>query len=154
MSVSQMYPDLLSRHPNISTISFIFFPWRHPSRAPICLLDLLLLKDAAPLLSVLQCGHVWGTLFCLLGLPRSHCGKEHACQCRRHKRCVFNSWVRKIPWTRAWQPTLVFLPGESYGWRSLMGYSSWSHRVGHDWSDLACSAHRNKICSTPERLKW
>ena len=25
----------------------------------------------------------------------------------------FNPWVGKIPWRRAWQPTLVFLPGES-----------------------------------------
>ena len=32
-------------------------------------------------------------------------------------------WVRKIPWRRAWQPTPVFLPGESYGQRSLAGSS-------------------------------
>ena len=25
----------------------------------------------------------------------------------------FDTWVRKIPWRRAWQPTPVFLPGES-----------------------------------------
>jgi len=31
--------------------------------------------------------------------------------------------VRKIPWRRAWQPTPVFLPGESHGQRSLVGYS-------------------------------
>ena len=30
-----------------------------------------------------------------------------------------------IPGRRAWQPTPVFLPGESYGWRSLVGYSTW-----------------------------
>ena len=29
----------------------------------------------------------------------------------------------KIPWKRAWQPTPVFLPGESQGQRSLLGYS-------------------------------
>ena len=28
-------------------------------------------------------------------------------------------WVRKILWRRKWQPTLVFLPGESHGQRSL-----------------------------------
>ena len=32
-------------------------------------------------------------------------------------------WVRKIPWRRAWQPTLVLLLGEFHGQRSLMGYS-------------------------------
>ena len=31
----------------------------------------------------------------------------------------------KIPWRRKWQPTPVFLPGESHGQRSLVGYSPW-----------------------------
>ena len=31
-------------------------------------------------------------------------------QCRRHR---FDPWVRKCPWRRAWQPTPVFLLGES-----------------------------------------
>ena len=59
------------------------------------------------------------------GLPRQLSGKEPTCQCRRHKRHGFNPWVRKIPWRRAWQPTPVFLPGESHGQRSLAGYSPW-----------------------------
>ena len=43
-------------------------------------------------------------------------------------------WVGKIPWRRAWQPTSVFLPGESHGQRNLAGCNLvglW--RVGHDW---------------------
>ena len=36
-------------------------------------------------------------------------------------------WVRKILWRRAWQPTPVFLPGESHGQRILGGYSLWGH---------------------------
>ena len=63
--------------------------------------------------------------------------KEPACQCRRHKRRRFNLWVGKIPWRRAWQPTPVFLPGESHGQRSLVGHSPWSYRIRHNWSDLA-----------------
>ena len=35
-------------------------------------------------------------------------------------------WIRKIPWRRKWQPTPVFLPGESHGQRSLVGCRSWS----------------------------
>ena len=35
----------------------------------------------------------------------------------------FNPWVGKIPWRRAWQPTPVFLPRESLGQRSLVGYT-------------------------------
>ena len=34
-------------------------------------------------------------------------------------------WVGKIPWKREWWPTLVILPGESHGPRSLVGYSPW-----------------------------
>ena len=34
----------------------------------------------------------------------------------------------KIPWKRAWQPTLVFLPGESHGQRSLASYSPLGHK--------------------------
>ena len=30
-----------------------------------------------------------------------------------------------IPWRRKWQPTPVFLPGESHGQRVLEGYSPW-----------------------------
>ena len=36
------------------------------------------------------------------GFPGGASDKEHACQCRRHKGCMFNPWVRKIPWRRAW----------------------------------------------------
>ena len=45
----------------------------------------------------------------------------------RHKRHRFDPWVSKIPWRRAWQPTLVFLPGESHGQRSLAGCSPQDH---------------------------
>ena len=60
---------------------------------------------------------------CNLGLPGGTSGKEPTCQCRRYKRLSFHPWVRKISWRRAWQPTPVFLLGESYGQRGLVGYS-------------------------------
>ena len=37
-------------------------------------------------------------------------------------------WVGKIPWGREWLLTLVFLPGELHGQRSLAGYSPWGHK--------------------------
>ena len=77
-----------------------------------------------------------------LGFPDSTRGKEPTCQYMRQKRHEFDSWVGKIPWRRAWQPTPVFLAGESPGWRSLAGYSPQGCRVKHDWSGLACT-HRN-----------
>ena len=52
-------------------------------------------------------------------------GKESAGQCGRHERPGFDSWVGKISWRRAWQPTLVFLLGESHEQRNLEGYSPW-----------------------------
>ena len=51
--------------------------------------------------------------------PRRLSGKESSCQCRRHKRCRFNLWVGKIPWSRKWQRTPIFLPGKFYRPRSL-----------------------------------
>ena len=43
-------------------------------------------------------------------------------------------------WRRKWQPTPVFLPGESQGQGSLGGLPSMgSRRVGHDWSDSAAA---------------
>ena len=55
------------------------------------------------------------------GFPGVASGEEPAPQWRRHKRLGFNPWVRKIPWRKI--PIPVFLPGESYGQRSLAGYS-------------------------------
>ena len=46
--------------------------------------------------------------------PGGTSGKEPACQCRRHKRHGFSPWVGKIPQRRSWQPTPVFLPGDSH----------------------------------------
>ena len=42
------------------------------------------------------------------------------------------SLVRKIPWRRKWQPTPGFLPGESYGQRSLAGNSLWGQFMGSE----------------------
>ena len=49
-------------------------------------------------------------------------------QCGRYRRHWFNSWVRKIPWRREWQPTPVFLPEATHGQRSLSSYSPWSSK--------------------------
>ena len=57
----------------------------------------------------------------MLQFHGSASGKELASP----KRHGFDPGVGKIPWRRAWQPTPVFLPGESLGQRSLAGYSPW-----------------------------
>ena len=57
--------------------------------------------------------------------PGGASGKEPTCQSGRPG---FNPWVRKIPWRRAQKPTLAFLPGESHGQGSLVGYSPWGYK--------------------------
>ena len=58
------------------------------------------------------------------GFPKGGAsGKEPACQCRRLRRPRFNPWVGKILWRRAWQLPPAVLPGESFGQRSLAGYT-------------------------------
>ena len=46
-------------------------------------------------------------------------------KCRRRR---VDPWVRKTPWSRNRQPTPVFLPGESHGQRSLVGYTPRGHK--------------------------
>ena len=60
-----------------------------------------------------------------VGFPGGTRDKEPACQCRRRETFGFDPGVGKIPWRPAWQPTPVFLPGESHGQRSLGGCSPW-----------------------------
>ena len=43
-------------------------------------------------------------------------------------------------WRRKWQPTSVFLPGESQRWEPGGLRSMGSHGVRHDWRDLAATA--------------
>ena len=59
------------------------------------------------------------------GFPGGSDGKEVTCQCRKNR---FDPWVRKSPWRRKWQPTPVFLPGESHGRRSLVGSMGFSRQ--------------------------
>ena len=76
--------------------------------------------------------HVSSALFFLhdtVGFAGGASGKEPSCQCRRHKRRGFHPWVRKIPQRRKWQPTLVFLPGESHGQEDKGAWWATVHRV-------------------------
>ena len=70
------------------------------------------------------------SLACYLSKSMAH-SKESSCQCRRRR---FYSWVAKMPWRRKWQPTPVFLLGESQdrgAWQfTVLGIA----RVGQDLS--------------------
>ena len=71
------------------------------------------------------------------GFPGGTGGKEPTYQCRRRKR----SLDRENLWRRAWQTTPVFLPGESHGERSLMGYNPWGHK---EYMTEQLSTYRNQ----------
>ena len=63
---------------------------------------------------------------------------------------VGQDWVTSLSlftlhWRRKWQPTPVFLPGESQGRGSLVSCHLWGCRVGHDWNNLAAAAAPNEM---------
>jgi len=68
-------------------------------------------------------------MFNKCGFPGGSDGKESACSAVDFR---FDTWVKKFPWKRKWQPTPVFLPRKSHGWRNLPGFMG-SQRVRHDW---------------------
>ena len=82
------------------------------------------------------------------GFPGGASGKEPPCQCRRLKRCGFDPWVRKMPWSRKWQPTPVFLPGIFHGQRSLGIYSPWGHKESDMTERLSMRVHTQAGLST------
>ena len=59
----------------------------------------------------------------------------------------FDSCVGKIPCSRKWQLTPVFLPGESPGQGILVGYSS--HEATNSWTQLSTSLGKKR-----ERIHW
>ena len=61
-----------------------------------------------------------------LGLPRlALVRKNLTANVGDSRRNRFNLWFGKIPWRKIWQPTPLFLSGESHGERSLAG--PWEH---------------------------
>ena len=62
-------------------------------------------------------------LYFNVGFPGGASDKEPTCQCRLDVRDRLDPWVGRISWRRMWQPTPVFLPGESPGQRILAGYN-------------------------------
>ena len=88
-----------------------------------------------------------------MGFSGGASGKEPACQCRRHKRHEFSSWVQEDPWRRAWQPTPAFLPGESHGLRSLVGYSQ-RDRKELGITEQLSTQHTRASFNSPQADNW
>ena len=62
-------------------------------------------------------------------------GKESAWQWRRHKNWEFDPWVRKMPWSRKWQPNCSSILAWKILWTEEAGVlqSMASQRVGNNW---------------------
>ena len=68
------------------------------------------------------------------------------------RRPSFDSWVEKIPWRRERQPTPVFVPGESHGQRSLVGYSPWGRTESDTTERLLHTFHIRRLVLIRARL--
>ena len=95
-------------------------------------------------LHVLEWHILYGlALYVNMGLPGGSDGSESACNVGDLG--LIHGWGR-FSWRRAWQPTPVFLAGES-PWTEEPDrlQSIGSQRVRHDWSDSAQHTHIYKI---------
>ena len=72
--------------------------------------------------------HREGVYFGLLSFPCGSAGKESTCNAGDIRDVGWIPWVEKSPWRRERLHTPVFLPGESHGQRSLVGYSPQGHK--------------------------
>ena len=82
----------------------------------------------------------------ILGLPWWLRPSRIRLQCRGPG---FDPWVGKIPWRRAWQPTPVFLPGESHGQRSLAGCTPCGRRESDRTKRLSTQPASGSVFTPP-----
>ena len=92
-------------------------------------------------------------------LPRWHSVKESSCQWSRHRSLRLDPWVGKILWSRKWQPTPIFLLGNSMdrgGWWATICEVTKSQTQLSDWEHihiLSTHAHCTHMCIEPGRLQ-
>ena len=90
----------------------------------------------------------------VFGLPWWLSGKESACNVGDLGWIPGSDpWVWKIPWRRAWQPTPVFLSGESHGQRSLVGCSPWGHKESDTTERLSARIHTHTHTHTRSHFR-
>ena len=106
-----------------------------------------------------QVPHLWIQLSCMAPLSSTVAwkipwteepGRLQSMGSRRvgHDRATSLSLFTFMHWRRQWQPTPVFLTGESHGQASLAGYRPQGLRVGRDWvTVLPLSAASTLYCA-------
>ena len=98
------------------------------------------------------------TMFsCTIEMSHTTCraspGASEDSVCLQCRRPGFDPWVGKILWRRKWQPTPVFLPGESHGQRSLAGYSPRGRTESDTAERLHSLTHSHTICMATARCR-
>ena len=95
-----------------------------------------------------------GRIIKLLSLTKDFPGgSDGKSFCLRSGRPRFDPWVEKILWRREWQSTPVFLPIESHGRGSLVGYSPGNHKESdtterlthtHTYTQVKCKHYTDR----------
>ena len=71
---------------------------------------------------------------------------------------LWKTWVQSLGWEdpleREWLPTLVFLPGEFHGQRSLAGYSPWGRKESDTTERLSLSEYHLPLCADFLLVGW
>ena len=84
------------------------------------------------------------------GLSGGLDSKESACNARDQD---LIPGLRRSPGERKWQPTPIFLPGESHGQRRLASYSPWGHKESDMTGQLTLLlSYRVSVIS--EKIPW
>ena len=89
------------------------------------------------------------TYKCILGFPSGSEVKATACNAGDLGSIP---GLGRFPWRRKWQPTPVFLPGESHGQRSLVGYSPRGHKESDTTEWLHSLTHSLTQENKPRKL--
>ena len=146
--------DLVLYPHNLRTEVTYLPSWCH------CVMSLLLSIQNYNIISSLSTNIILISFFSLLLLLLSNGSNrvslvaqlQRIClQCRSHRKLRFYPWVGKIPWRKSWQPTPVFLPGESCGQRSLADYGPYGRKSQTQLNQLSmypCNASNRSL------LEW
>ena len=89
------------------------------------------------------------------GASRCHSRKEPAYQCRRCQRHGFDPRVRKIPWSRKWQHTPIFLPEKCHGQRRVtVPWWATIHEVTKNQTRLSVHTHSHTYINQVHLYSW
>ena len=78
------------------------------------------------------------------GFPGGSDSKGSVCEARRRRRCGFDHWVRKIPWSRKWQPMAM-----EWLFRGQKGLGATDHGVTKSQTGLCTMQEHFRRLVTP-----